>query len=259
MTVANKVGHCREGNSDKVYVASIVRIMENGEIAYKVVGRYSRIHKTMQKTEKGVFSSLSTAEAKRDSLFAEKEVRKGYINIEDVSYDGGLSMSDPWLSEYLAPELFSTPDMGQMGADRSEGKLVIDNEKHKVYELPKPPKSTNWYDRYEVFEFDSNLVGSADEFDKIVNYEAKKFILHGYGIVKPNTTGTMSPTTNDFVVLCVDASGLEDQFDENVTYVAENHPEEEMVYVYDKNGVKQEVFEERFRKGSESVRRYNER
>jgi hypothetical protein len=48
------------------------------------------------------------------------------------------------------------------------------------------------------------------------------------------------------VLTCIDNTGLENYFDEGVEYIVEEHPNEEMIFVYDRFGEKQECFKERF-------------
>lgn len=50
----------------------------------------------------------------------------------------------------------------------------------------------------------------------------------------------------DFVVVCVDNGGMTDKFDLGVEYVAEDSTSHNMIFVYDKYGVKSEYFKERF-------------
>ena len=50
-----------------------------------------------------------------------------------------------------------------------------------------------------------------------------------------------------FEIVIADASGMEDHFDEGITYVAEEHEEADMVWVYDRFGRKIEVFEDRIK------------
>ena len=110
MTQANKVGHCREGSSDKVYVVSIEKTTaSNGMDAYRVIAYAGRIWKKMKLYQKGTFSSLMAAESERDSIWRKKKLQKdAYVDIESGGYDGPLKMNSAWLSEYLVPELDGT-------------------------------------------------------------------------------------------------------------------------------------------------------
>jgi predicted DNA-binding WGR domain protein len=56
------------------------------------------------------------------------------------------------------------------------------------------------------------------------------------------------PEVNEYVVVCINNDGIEDQFDMNVLYVAENHPDSDWLWVYDKHGKKDEWIAERFEK-----------
>jgi predicted DNA-binding WGR domain protein len=59
---------------------------------------------------------------------------------------------------------------------------------------------------------------------------------------------------DDFEVICLNASGMEELFDFDVTYIAEYHDtDKELLYVYDRFGEKQECLAERFAKVDETV------
>lgn len=53
-------------------------------------------------------------------------------------------------------------------------------------------------------------------------------------------------TAQDWEVICMNASGMEDSFEEGVVYLAEAHPGEGFLYVWDDLGNKRECLEERF-------------
>lgn len=62
------------------------------------------------------------------------------------------------------------------------------------------------------------------------------------------------PPFDDFEVICLNASGMEEFFQFDVTYIAEYHDnDKELLYVYDRFGEKQECLAERFAKVDESV------
>jgi predicted DNA-binding WGR domain protein len=50
------------------------------------------------------------------------------------------------------------------------------------------------------------------------------------------------------VVVCINNAGIEDKFDLGIDYICEKHSDSQMIYVYDKNGVKGEFFVDRFKK-----------
>ena len=56
------------------------------------------------------------------------------------------------------------------------------------------------------------------------------------------------PETSIFgdTAICSNNIGMEDKFDEGIEYVCEKHPDWQMLFVYDKNGVKGEFFKDRF-------------
>lgn len=53
-------------------------------------------------------------------------------------------------------------------------------------------------------------------------------------------------TCSDDIVTCTNNIGIEDKFDAGVEYIYEKHPDRQMIYVHDKNGVKGEFFSDRF-------------
>jgi len=48
------------------------------------------------------------------------------------------------------------------------------------------------------------------------------------------------------VAVCLDNSGIEDKFDQGIEYVFEIHDDPTMIWMFDKEGEKQECFSERF-------------
>ena len=69
---------------------------------------------------------------------------------------------------------------------------------------------------------------------------------------KPKPKPAPKPAPKEGVAVCVDNSGLEDKFDEGIEYVCEAHDDQELLWVYDKIGSKQECFIERFEVVNES-------
>ena len=57
---------------------------------------------------------------------------------------------------------------------------------------------------------------------------------------------TISALDGDGVVVCIKNVGMEEKFSENVEYIAEEHKTPEMLWVYDKYGVRGEYFRDRF-------------
>jgi predicted DNA-binding WGR domain protein len=58
--------------------------------------------------------------------------------------------------------------------------------------------------------------------------------------------GSSTSISDEIEVRCLNASGVEDYFDEGMTYISEGHTDAEMLWVYDRNGKKQECFSDRF-------------
>ena len=59
------------------------------------------------------------------------------------------------------------------------------------------------------------------------------------------------PVSKEIIVICLNSTGIENQFDQDIEYVGETHPDKSMLWVYDKIGEKREVFNARFKKVKE--------
>lgn len=62
-----------------------------------------------------------------------------------------------------------------------------------------------------------------------------------------SVSGAMIQDIPDDIVICINNVGIEDKFDLGIEYVFERHKDGQMIYVYDKNGVKGEFFYDRFK------------
>jgi len=93
----NRVAHCTEGNSDKVYIVSCVE-KNTGE--FDVVATWGRRGRNLQSQTKakGLGSTLANRQA--EDIFWTKTSKK-YVDIESPSYRGNLSMDDFWLGGFL--------------------------------------------------------------------------------------------------------------------------------------------------------------
>lgn len=77
--------HCREGSSDKVYVANIKVDSDSRE--FVVVCKWGRRGKNLSSQEKASYKSLRAAQGARNEIVREK-VKKGYVDVASLSYDG---------------------------------------------------------------------------------------------------------------------------------------------------------------------------
>jgi len=64
----------------------------------------------------------------------------------------------------------------------------------------------------------------------------------------PPTPPPSPPEPEDIVVKCVDDLGIEDRFDQGIDYIAEDHSDTDMIWVYDRFGEKGEFFKTRFKR-----------
>jgi len=219
----NTVLHYKKGSSDKVYIVSITQAGS----ACEVTAKNGRIYKKMQSHDKGVFNSRSQAETQAQTVIASKK-KKGYVDIESVAYDGPLTPTDSWLKTWLAPEPANVID--PMSPEELEAEVK------KLLKLG-----------YK----DDALALATDELggEKQAEDYIKKAIDEMTPKAKP-VPNTPDPNTKDWEVTCINALGMEDGFDEGMTYIAEAHADDDMVYVWDRNGEKRECFKERFEKSA---------
>jgi len=176
----NRVAHYKQGNSDKLYIVSILL----DGIDFIVRAKWGRNPSPRQQQTKSVHSSLESADRAADDLFR-KKLAKGYQDIEHPSYGDGVTLLD--VGQWLEPEIDSSTD------------LVSETSLPDVRE---------------------------PEHDDVSNISGNLPV--------------------EFVVVCVNAGGIEDRFDEGASYSAEMHPESDMVYVHDKYGERDEWFRDRF-------------
>jgi len=286
---ANKVGHCREGSSDKVYIASIAR--DPAGNGFRVVGKGGAIYKSMRTYDKGTFASLSVAEAERDKLFRSKtgKSKKPYVDIESPTYSGPLMMNGLWLADWLEPSLYAEdpgepPDaeLDDEGLEELEievAALIRANKKVKAVRLVREKTGCGLVEAkalVDKVQRDVKLfeaLNPEEAFERVAKGglklrrvaqdlvkqgrrgDAVKQVSKTLGIGMAEAEemlGKVFPESpamkgRDWEVVCVNAAGMEDNFDEGSTYVAEPHPEDDMVYVWDRNGEKRECFSERFK------------
>jgi hypothetical protein len=197
------IGHCQDGSSDKIYIASIVP--END--VFRVVGFGGRVGKQLRKYDKGVYSSIDRAVRYRDELFVSK-LKKGYQDIENQN----LTLS---CRRYYG-------DLSKESLEQNYGYHIPPPfESVTINELTLPAQGfKDWDLASQSYVFDES--GESDE--------------------------AKLETSKDWEVKCLNNIGMEDSFNEDVTYIAERHQDDDMIFVWDKNGEKKECFKERFSK-----------
>lgn len=236
----DRVCHCQRGASDKVYIATIVvsqNTSSGSGLQYMVVGRSGKIYKNMRQHEKGTYSSEQEALAARDKLFASKaNSKKGYIDIESGKYNGPLTKNTPWLRDYLED---SPVDPSSKISNAELKKLAIELIKEgKRIKAVNVIREKTGCTLKEAKDYAENLTKAIKKEESKTPDKSEEELKVFAG-------------ARDWEVECVNAVGLEESFDEGMTYIAERHAEEGMIYVWDRKGEKVECFEERFKNAKE--------
>jgi len=231
----NVVLHYYGGTSDKVYVGSIEK---NAAGHYAVLCRWGRRNGTMKTTPYGIHASLSGAESELDEIVRSKK-KKGYQDIESPSYRGVLRIDSSWLSSYLVDTSAPAPQAQKPLAIAPDSAEEIDRV---LSDAVRKQASELLAQGQKIL-----AVKAVRTATNALLAPAKAFVEK---ILEPEVKAKKAATSNakDYEVVCVNNLGMEDSFDEEVTYVAEKHPDSDMIYVYDRNGEKRECFKERFKK-----------
>ena len=96
----NRVGHCTEGTSDKVYIASVKK---NADGTWTSVGKWGARGSTLKSQPKLENVSENRARASMHDLFHSK-LRGGYEDVESSSYKGDVVISSSYIQSQLEPE-----------------------------------------------------------------------------------------------------------------------------------------------------------
>jgi len=83
-------------------------------------------------------------------------------------------------------------------------------------------------------------------FDAFEGYDIGRILDEAYDELR-EPEPEPDPYEHFMEFVCIDAAGIEDGFDEGTTYLAESHDDGDYLWVVDRNGVKREVFRERFK------------
>ena len=283
----NLVGHCKEGTSDKVYIVSIVtKNTPDGGSVYSVIAKNGRIYKSMKTHQKGDFAFHQSAAAEQLKIFRTKTDKRRshiYVDIESPEYLGVLTMVNPWLINHLASsKLTGPPDPSiyepeaDADLDREVANLLVMG---KILDACRAVKEKTGCTMSSAKKYvkrvgEEKVTTVEPELDEnALKWEVVQ-ILKSEGIIQAvrkvrAKTKWATTRARDFVndvqkkidespeaygfqprdweVECVNAVGMEDRFDEGVTYVAERHVEKDMICVWDRYGQKQECFSERFK------------
>lgn len=228
----NKVLHYDGGSSDKVYVGSIV---EKADGKFHVIATWGKRGKAPQGTqEKGAYPNRSTAVRELEDLLGSKR-KKGYIDIDSNTYTGSVRMTDRWLQSWLQEDMAAPASTVVPKTGEEVAKVLSDSVKNEAIELLKKGLKINAVKK--IRDETGCLLQPAKEYmEDILEPEVNRAI-------------AMAPAVGerDFEVVCVNNLGLEEYFDEGVTYIAESHSEKDYIYVWDRGAKKQEVFAERFK------------
>jgi predicted DNA-binding WGR domain protein len=153
----NLVAHYNKGNSDKVYIVSI--IVKDG--FPNVIAQWGRVGSSLQSQFKYKASTLDRAEVLAKDLFRSK-LNKGYVDIDSPSYLGELKMNPTlkvWLRPYLAPDAANSTFLNPQPAS------VVS---------PSPVKPVQEVKLVQDFEVECiNNLGLEDKFDVGVTYVAE--------------------------------------------------------------------------------------
>lgn len=234
----NKVLHYSGGSSDKVYVGSVVKKADG---KFHVIATWGKRGSSSQGTQnKGAYSNQSMAERELDALLSTK-TKKGYEDIEGFSYNGTVRMTDRWLQSWLQQESEPTLAVAIPATAKEIDRMISDKARTEASELLKNGHRIN---AVKIVRQDTGaLLEPAKEYiDEILEPRVK-------------ASKSMAPKAGekDFEVICVNNLGMEESFDEGVTYVAEPHSDKDYIYVWDRHAIKQEVFSERFKKSEVEV------
>ena len=227
----NKVMHYYKGSSDKVYMGSIVE-QPGGQ--FEVICKWGRRGGNMSSQNKGTYSSHRTAETALDKLLSAK-AKKGYQDIERSHYAGPLRMTNSWLRQFLEESNIDVAAPAPPATADEISTTISAAKRESAKELMRNGKKIAAVN--VVREATGSMLQPAKEF--IEEYIEPE--------VKAEKSMAPAPGERDFEVVCVNNLGMEDSFDEGVTYVAEPHPEDGMIFVWDRAAVKQELFKERFK------------
>ena len=238
----NCVSHCQLGTADKVYIYSIRR---GADGAYTIVGKWGRRGQTtLQSQVKGSYRSESDALAEMRRLHAKRVSTKGYVDVEGDDYEGPVRVTDRAIQANLEAEEGSEP-----------GELldILPGERYAILSKSGNRRYVNGPASIALKAGEKASKGSCtcgnDTFETVMDNVAKPSRLRCKSCKKVWMLDGKAATREGYdpdVVVCRDNTGMEDRFDEGVEYVREKHEADDMVYVYDKFGVKQECFADRF-------------
>lgn len=152
----NHIGHCTEGNSDKVYIVAAIK---NADGTYSCEGRYGRRNGSLKVDVKISHVSRGDAIAEANKLIDKKfHRRKGaYVDIDSREYSGSLTRQDPWLRRWVEEVDGNTPAPAPVPTPTP------------APQAPKPVQQES-----DVLVCINNA-GIEDQFDEGVEYFVKKY------------------------------------------------------------------------------------
>jgi predicted DNA-binding WGR domain protein len=215
-TRRNIVGHCFKPsvNTDKIYMCCIRQVGSK----WHVLTKWARNGAKMNGQGIGEFDTEAEAEKVQKETW-DAQVKKGYLDITGLEYMAHmqkhsrpmLTLNDQWIRVKLELEENQTAPVDQ-SPPSPEMECPVCGEMFWP-----------WVDK------DGNGVSICRTCNK------ERF--------------TKNVTIEEMEMECVNNTGIEEQFDIGISYLAETHPtDKKMVKVYDRFGQKVDCFKSRFKK-----------
>lgn len=202
----NIVGHCYRPSGNNDKIY-ILGIRDEGANKFLVLAKWGRRGKNLNVSVKGTYSSLTSAEAALTSLW-QSQLKGGYLDIESMEYQNHMANTG------VSPLTLHDPQIGKH----------LEDDGSPIEMECKDCKS-----RFDPSDLNADgICMECEEARRVAKKAAKK------------------AKQEDEVLVCVDNSGMEDRFDIGIEYLVEDHSANDMVYVYDKLGRKDEYFRTRF-------------
>ena len=226
----NIVGHCYRPsrNNDKVYIVSIREtpdFLPNQSGKFLVLTKWCRRGKNPSVSVRGTHNSLAAAQAHQLGLW-QSQLKGGYLDIESLEY------RDHMANEGVRPLTLSDPQ--------------ISTHLEKEDGISAAPKITVWQCERcgEDWEPKQNSKGRVETQNNVCP-DCLKAVRAAAMNAASKARGE-DEVLEDEVLVCSNNSGMEDRFDIGIEYLVEDHPDKDMVYVYNKLGRKDECFRIRF-------------
>ena len=214
----NWAGHCYRpsASNDKVYMVCIR--LWNGQ--WIVIAKWCRRGNKMNETNKATCSTEAAAVVMANKV-VEDQKKQGYLELDSSEYIQHMKGSGVTPLSYGSPEI--AKHLEHLDGEAAQG------------QQGQPVQPVSWQCEVCGKDFEPKMDG--------------KFPAPGQVAICPSCikkAKSKSKKDDDEVMVCVDNAGMEDRFDVGIEYLVENHPDQNMIYAYDKLGRKDEYFKERF-------------